>query len=80
MSAPRSEGRLSTEPTERHVANAREFLETHVRVCVPESVCNWCLRAWPCPAASWSAQVLDRAGEDVGEVRQDVGMGSDPNA
>jgi hypothetical protein len=63
MSAPRSEGRLSTEPTERHVANAREFLETHVRVCVPESVCNWCLRAWPCPAASWSAQVLDRAGE-----------------
>jgi hypothetical protein len=35
--------------TAAHIVDARQVLQNHRRVCVPEPVCNWCLTAWPCP-------------------------------
>jgi len=66
MTAPRAESALSTEPTERHLANAHDFLQFHVRVRVPDPICRWCDRRWPCDIARWSRQVLRRAGEQGG--------------
>jgi hypothetical protein len=58
---------LSTEPTERHIANAHDFLEFHVRARVPHPVCRWCDRRWPCDIVRWSRRVLQRA-DELGEA------------
>ncbi len=47
-------------PTTERVATARRLLELHIRIGVPESICHWCLRRWPCPDVRWSRQMLER--------------------
>ena len=34
--------------TAAQIVAARHILQKHRRVCVPEPVCNWCLKTWPC--------------------------------
>lgn len=53
---------LTTDPTPRNRVLARTVLETHLRVAVPEPVCNRCLRSWPCVEARWATTVIRRAG------------------
>lgn len=47
-------------PTTARLATARRLLELHTRICVPEPICHWCLRRWPCPDVRWSGQMLAR--------------------
>jgi hypothetical protein len=35
--------------TAAQIVEARQILQKRRRVCVPEPVCNWCLKTWPCP-------------------------------
>jgi hypothetical protein len=35
--------------TAAQIVEARQVLQKHRRVCVPEPVCNGCLKKWPCP-------------------------------
>jgi len=56
---------VPAQPTDRHVETALSFLDPHRRVCVPEPVCHWCLRKWPCPAAQWAQRVLKRSAKDT---------------
>jgi hypothetical protein len=51
---------VPTEPTARHATDARNLRTLHLRVCVPEPRCQWCLRLWPCPDAEWARLVLTR--------------------
>jgi len=53
---------LTTDPTPENRVQARTVLETHLRVTVPEVVCNRCLRHWPCPQVQWATTVTRRAG------------------
>ena len=52
-----------TRPTATAVEAARRVQSMHRRVCVPEPVCRWCLRSWPCPGDRWATQVLHRLAE-----------------
>jgi len=52
-----------TRPTASAVEAARRVQAMHRRVCVPEPVCRWCLRSWPCPGDRWADQVLRRLAE-----------------
>jgi hypothetical protein len=52
---------VPAEPTATHLQTAQRIHATHRRVCVPEPVCRWCLKAWPCPGARWAKLVLHRA-------------------
>jgi len=54
-------------PTPERIATARRLLAMHTRICVPEPICHWCLRRWPCPDVRWSAQMLHR-GRGTGEA------------
>jgi hypothetical protein len=49
-----------TRPTATAVEAARRVQAMHRKVCVPEPVCRWCLRSWPCPGDRWAGQVLQR--------------------
>jgi hypothetical protein len=60
----------SVEPTPSHVEAAHRVLSMHRRVCVPEPVCRWCLRSWPCPGTRWAEQVLLRSAGSVGGRRE----------
>ncbi len=40
------------------VATARELLDLHQRVYVPEPVCNRCLTPWPCDDVARSLRAL----------------------
>jgi hypothetical protein len=46
-------------PTPERLATAREILERHIRVCVPEPCCQWCFQAWPCPDARWAQRIQE---------------------
>lgn len=50
-----------TEPTIERIAAARRQLDMHIRVCVPEPACQWCLTSWPCRDAGWAMRVVRRA-------------------
>jgi hypothetical protein len=50
-------------PTATHIEAAHGIQAMHRRVCVPEPVCRWCLRAWPCPGVKWADQVLQRSAQ-----------------
>jgi hypothetical protein len=51
------------QPTASNVEAALRVQAMHRRVCVPEPVCRWCLKSWPCPGERWAEQVLLRAEE-----------------
>ena len=63
QSQPPAQGQdpVPAEPTATHLQTAQRIHATHRRVCVPEPVCRWCLKAWPCPGARWAKLVLHRA-------------------
>jgi hypothetical protein len=44
--------------TATDVEAARQILQKHRRVCVPEPVCNGCLATWPCADVVWAWHVL----------------------
>ncbi len=49
----------STTPTAERVATAWRLRELHQRRADPfESICGWCLKAWPCADERWSALIL----------------------
>jgi hypothetical protein len=52
-------------PTATAVEAARRVQAMHKRVCVPEPVCRWCLRSWPCPGDRWAQQVLRRLAQSM---------------
>ena len=63
---------VPAEPTANHLQAAQRIHATHRRVCVPEPVCRWCLKAWPCPGARWAKLVLHRAELRAGMNRREV--------
>lgn len=63
---PPSELFSDTLPTAERIAAARRQLQMHIRVCVPEPACQWCLTNYPCEHAAWSIAVLRRAKIELG--------------
>jgi hypothetical protein len=54
------------------VWKARHVLDLHIRVCVPESVCQRCLKVWPCAEARWANEILRRYHMDGGSSGADL--------
>jgi hypothetical protein len=52
---PDAADNASDRVTAAQIVSAHEVVQIHRRVCVPEPVCNWCLKKWPCPdiASAW---------------------------
>jgi hypothetical protein len=53
----------STESTADRIELAHWLLNQHVKVCVPEAVCRYCLKPWPCEDVRGSNTVIARAGQ-----------------
>ena len=57
-----------SEPSDANIETARLLLEMHPMVNVPEAVCQFCFRPYPCADVRWANGILAAARTDGHEI------------